>query len=34
VLPKSDKALILEENVQYLIGEPPIWKELTRLERH
>lgn len=31
VLPKSEKPVVLEENVQGLIGKPPIWKERARL---
>lgn len=30
VLPKTPKELILEKNVQGLIGHPPIWKEQHR----
>jgi hypothetical protein len=30
VLPRSVKAIILEENTQGLIGKPPIWKERKR----
>jgi hypothetical protein len=32
VLPKSKKPVLIEENVQDLIGKPPIWKEKTRLD--
>jgi hypothetical protein len=31
VLPKSRKAIVFDENVQGLIGEPPIWKERVKL---
>jgi hypothetical protein len=31
VLPRSAKPVVLEENVQNLIGEPPVWKERARL---
>lgn len=31
VLPKTDKPVVLEEDVQGLIGEPPKWKERARL---
>ncbi len=27
VLPRSEKSLLLEENVQHYKGKPPIWKE-------
>jgi len=30
VLPRTDKPIVLFENVQGLIGEPPIWKEKHR----
>lgn len=30
VLPRSSKALVIEENVQDLIGKPPVWKEQVR----
>ena len=30
VLPRTDLPLVLEENVQPLIGEPPVWKEVGR----
>jgi hypothetical protein len=32
VLPKTDKPIVLEENVQGYIGGPPIWKERARFE--
>ncbi len=32
VLPKTNKAFVLEENVQNIIGDPPVWKECARLE--
>jgi hypothetical protein len=32
VLPQSEKTLIVEENLQTLIGKPPIWKERARFE--
>jgi hypothetical protein len=31
-VPRSGKALVLEENVQNLIGGPPKWKERARFE--
>ena len=31
VLPRSAKPIALEENVQGLIGKPPVWKERARL---
>jgi hypothetical protein len=31
VLPKSRKAIVFDEDVQDLIGEPPIWKERVKL---
>jgi hypothetical protein len=30
VLPRSAKPIVMEENVQGLIGQPPIWKEKKR----
>ena len=30
VVPKTTLPVILEENVQNMIGEPPVWKERTR----
>lgn len=30
VVPKTTLRVILEENVQNMIGEPPVWKERTR----
>lgn len=30
VVPKTALAVVLEENVQNMIGEPPIWKERAR----
>lgn len=32
VLPKSQKPIALEDNVQQYIGHPPAWKEVARLE--
>lgn len=32
VVPRTDRAIVLEENVQGLIGEPPKWKEQHRFE--
>jgi hypothetical protein len=32
VLPKSGKQIILENNVQPYLGQPPEWKELARIE--
>ena len=32
VIPRSTKAVVLEENVQGLIGKPPIWKERIKFE--
>ena len=29
VLPRSSKTVVLEENVQNYIGQPPVWKELA-----
>jgi len=31
VLPKTMKPVVVEDNVQGLIGKPPIWKEIARL---
>jgi len=31
VLPRTDKPIVLEENVQGLKGQPPVWKERARL---
>jgi hypothetical protein len=31
VLPRSEKPIVLEENVQGLIGGEPIWKVRARL---
>lgn len=31
VLPRSTKTIVIEDNVQNLIGKPPIWKEIARL---
>ena len=31
VLPRSDKLLVLEENVQNVIGQPPVWRERARI---
>lgn len=33
VLPKSDKEIVLEENIQRYIGHPPAWKVRARLPR-
>ena len=33
VVPRSAKAVILEENVQGLIGKPPVWKERITFSR-
>lgn len=30
ILPRSERELVMEENVQGLIGKPPIWKEKHR----
>ena len=30
ILPRSDKEVVLEHDVQHLLGEPPKWKEWTR----
>jgi len=32
VVPRSSKRLVLEENVQHLIGGPPKWKERARFD--
>lgn len=32
VLPRSTKAVVIEENVQDLIGKPPIWKEQSKFD--
>jgi hypothetical protein len=32
VIPRTRKPIVLEENVQNLIGGPPVWKERARLE--
>ena len=31
VLPRTTKPIVVEDNVQGLIGKPPIWKEIARL---
>lgn len=31
VLPKTDKPIVIEENQQPYLGEPPVWKEVARL---
>jgi len=31
VLPRTEKTVVLEENVQHLIGGPPVWKERASL---
>ena len=33
VLPRSSKTVVLEENVQNIIGEKPVWKEQIRLPK-
>jgi hypothetical protein len=33
VLPKADKTVILEENIQNLLGNPPAWQERIRWPR-
>lgn len=33
ILPRTDLPIVLEENVQGLIGRPPIWKRVQRLDR-
>jgi hypothetical protein len=33
VLPRSSKAVVLEENVQTYIGQPPVWKERVKLSK-
>jgi hypothetical protein len=33
LLPKSEKPVVLEENVQQYLGEPPVWKEVAKLPR-
>ena len=33
VLPRSNKTVVLEEDVQNLIGKPPVWKERVRLPK-
>jgi hypothetical protein len=30
VLPKANKAVVLEEDIQDLIGKPPVWKERAK----
>jgi hypothetical protein len=32
VLPRTDKPIVLIENVQGIIGEPPVWEEKQRFE--
>jgi hypothetical protein len=32
VIDRSDRSIAMEENVQSLIGQPPIWKEQHRFE--
>lgn len=32
VLPRTSKPIVLEENVQGILGKPPIWKEQARFE--
>ena len=31
VVPRTELAVVLEENVQNLIGQPPVWRERARL---
>jgi hypothetical protein len=31
VIPKTDRLIVLEENVQSYLGEPPVWKEVAQL---
>jgi hypothetical protein len=33
VLPRSDKTVVLEENVQHYIGRPPVWEERIKLPK-
>jgi hypothetical protein len=33
VLPRSSKTVVLEENVQNIIGQPPVWKERASLSK-
>jgi hypothetical protein len=33
VLPRSNKAVVLEENVQNYLGQPPVWKERVKLPK-
>ena len=33
VIPRSSKAVVLEENVQDILGDPPEWQERTRFEK-
>jgi hypothetical protein len=33
VLPRSSKTVVLEENVENTIGDPPMWKERVRLPK-
>jgi len=33
VIPRSSKPVILEENVQGIIGKPPVWKERIEFEK-
>lgn len=32
VMPRSDKTLIIEENVQNLLGQPPVWKQRAKFD--
>lgn len=32
ILPRTSKPIVIEENVQGLIGKPPVWKEQHRFE--
>jgi len=33
VMPRPDKVLVIQENVQHTIGRPPIWKERARFSK-
>jgi hypothetical protein len=32
VLPKTDKVIVIEKDVQHIIGKPPVWKEQARFQ--
>jgi len=32
VIPRTDRSIVLEEDVQNLLGKPPVWKERARFE--